>query len=170
MSGKSLKSWFALVIAVAIALVWSLLGKYYLFYQPILPLSVTNTEIDDWLADIFWLNNIISLVLGFLLLGFWIFKAYNKQFIRAELVLAKRFTWWLSALFHFFACLLIFFGTSYFLDWLDEGRYIEFWLWYPGCLLLDTLLIFWLPSALATPRSLRNIPPLAIKLRKFYGG
>ncbi|BAW97808.1 unknown protein (plasmid) [[Synechococcus] sp. NIES-970] len=167
---KSFKSWLALIIAVAIAILWNLLLKYNLFYVPILPLSAGNAEIEDWLAEVFWLNNGISLGLGFLLLGLWIFKAYNKQFIRAELVLERRFQWWFSAFLHFLACLLIFFSTSYFYGWLDDSLYAEFWLWYSGCLFFDTLLIFWLPSALATPGSLRNIPPLAIKLRKLYGG
>lgn len=170
MSRKELKSWCALMFSVAIAIIWNLLIKFNLFFQPILPLAATTNEIEAWVADVFWLNNIITLVLGFGLLGFWIWMAYTQQFIRAELVITKRALWYFLLLFHFIASFLIFLAVSYFVGWLDDGRYLEFLGWYFPCLFIDTFLLFWFPSALATPRSMRNIPWLASTLRKLYGG
>jgi hypothetical protein len=90
-----LKDFFALIIAFAVATGFVLLLKPYLFNEPILPLTMSSNEIEDWMGSIFWPTTFILYALGTLFLIIWILKAARTQFMTATEVLSNQTFWWI---------------------------------------------------------------------------
>ncbi len=53
---------------------------------------------------------------------------------------------------------------------IDEKDFIQFLIYLCGFAIVDVLLLFWLPTAIATPRTMRYVPPGSQLLRSIYGG
>ncbi len=167
---KELKAWLALMVSFAIATVFILVLQPHLFSEPIIPFTMSNKELDEWMESIFGITNWILFVLGFVFLLIWILKAVNSKFTRASDVLSTGFVWWLLFLGYCVLGIIIFMAISFFNGWLDGSKSIEPLFWYSLFVIIDGFFIFWLPTAIATPRSMRYVPPLAMTLRKLYGG
>jgi hypothetical protein len=166
----NVKSFFALIITFAIATIYILLIQPYLFTAPVIPFTMPTKELDEWANVIFWPLTWILYGLGVTVTLIWIVSAARSQFVRAKDVLSTRIRWWSLALVFFVAGQGSFFALSFFNEWLDGSRSSEPLLWVPLFIIIDLGLLFWIPTAIATPRSLRYIPPLSMFLRKLYGG
>lgn len=131
------------------------------------PFSMTNKVRDEWMDSVFSPVNNGILLLGILTSLFWYIRAYNLQFMAAKPVIGNGFWWWF--LFYLYgvigaiACLLV----AYLNNWLGEVEGAVASLIY---LCVDVVVLYWLPTALATPKSLRYVPPFSAELRKLYGG
>ena len=164
------KDFFALIIAFAVATGFVLLLKPYLFNEPILPLTMSSNEIEDWMGTIFWPTTFILYLLGIIILFIWILKAARTQFMTATEVLSNQTFWWILLAVYWILGIVIFMSVSFFSGWMDGSKSIEPLFWFPPFVVLDGIFLFWLPTAIATPRSMRYVPPFAMTLRKLYGG
>ena len=155
-----LKDFFALIITVAVATVFVLLLKPYLFNQPVLPLTMSNNEIEDWMGAIFWPTTFVLYALGILVLFIWILKAARSQFMTATEVLSNQLFWWILLAVYWILGIVIFMSVSFFSGWMDGSKSLEPLFWFPPFVLLDGIFLFWLPTAIATPRSMRYVGPV----------
>lgn len=101
---------------------------------------------------------------------FWIAKALSSGFTKAQDVLSTGGLWWIFAIVLGVVTMLALVGLSFLNGWFDDSRNLEPFFWLLGFIIVDVLLIFWLPTALATPKSMRYVPPGSMLLRKIYGG
>jgi hypothetical protein len=166
----SLKTFLALMVAFAIATLYLLLLQPYLFTSPIVPFSMSTRNLEEWTAVIFWPQTWILYGMGIFMTLCWLSKAALTRFVRAKDVLSTQGLWWILAILYVIFGLGAFFALSYFNGWLDGSQSIEPILWFPPFVVVAMLFMFWLPTAIATPRSMRYIPPFAMTLRKLYGG
>jgi hypothetical protein len=164
------KQFIALIIAFAIATAFVLGLQPFLFYQPIIPFSMTMNELEEWLGAVLWPITWTLYGLGVVVLFIWIWKATTSKFTRATEVLSTQGFWWLLLIIYVVLGIGIFLAIAFFNGWMDGSRSFEPLFWFPPFVFLDGILLFWLPTAIATPRSMRYIPPLAMQLRKLYGG
>jgi|688.fasta_scaffold1025216_2 hypothetical protein len=165
-----LKDFFALAVAFFVATLFVLVLQPFLFYQPVIPFSMTTNDLEDWLGAVFWPTTLIVYGLGIFFLFIWILKAAKSKFTNAKRALSNQGLWWLLLIINVILGLIAFFAVSFFSGWLDGEKSIEPLFWVPPFIILDAIFIYWLPTAIATPRSLRYVPPLAMTLRKLYGG
>ncbi len=160
----------ALVVTIAIATVFVLLVQPWLFDYPVIPLTMANKQIQDWSSAILWPISWSLYGLGLLLTFIWIVKASTSRFTRAEEVLSTKWQWWLMTFFFIVLGIFIFMGLSFFNGWFDGKRSLEPVFWFPLFIFIDWIFLFWLPTALATPKSMRYVPPLSMTLRNLYRG
>ncbi len=165
-----LKDFFALAVSFAIAtgIVLGLIP--YLFYEPIIPFTMSSNELEDWMGTIFMPTNFILYGIGAFILFLWIFKAARTPFITSKEVLSTGFFWWLLLIIYWVLGIIIFMSVSFFSGWMDGTKSIEPLFWFPPFVIINGIFLFWLPTAIATPRSLRYVTPFAMTLRKLYGG
>lgn len=131
------------------------------------PFSMTNKVRDEWMDSVFSPVNTGILILGIIFSLLWYIIALNVQFMNAKSVDKSGFWWWflfyLYGLIGAIACLLV----AYLNNWLGE---VEGAVASLICLCVDVVFLYWLPTAMATPKSLRYVPPFSAELRKLYGG
>lgn len=165
-----LKDFFVLFVSFAIAtgIVLGLIP--YLFNEAIIPFTMSDNELEDWIETVFWMTNFFLYLLGIIILFIWILKAARAKFISATDVISTRFFWWLLLIGYWILGIIIFMAISFFNGWMDGTKSIEPLFWFPPFVVLDGVFLFWLPTAIATPRSMRYVPPFAMTLRKLYGG
>lgn len=169
MSIKQFKRWFLLILVMAFASFFILVFKNSIFqdYYAIMGVRIKRALLDDWLNQVFLFSNLTGYITGVLCLVFWLVFAARYQATNSKSVIPKRIAW-LSIFFgHIVFNLLLFFSLSFLYHSIN---YRGFLIYYPLSIVIDSLLLFWLPSAIATPGTMRNVPPLAMSLRKFYGG
>lgn len=121
-----------------------------------------------------WVDNVLPVLTygiwigGVLATLFWIVQASRSTFRNSRSAFAQRGTWWLYAGGLYLAYLILFLALAYGGSG-DVAMELQI-LVLLGILPLDILVLFWLPTAIATPGTLRYVPPLAMKLRKLIGG
>lgn len=160
---------------IALFVTWVIASLLVLLLQPnlfgsVIPFSMTNNDLQDWLGAVFWPTTWIVYGSGIFFLLIWMAKAAKGQFIHAKGTLSNQGFWWLLLIFYGLFNLIVFFAISFFTGWLVEDKSLEPLFIMPPFILIDIALLYWLPTALATPRSLRYVPPLSMTLRKLYGG
>jgi len=163
------KHYLALLVTFAIISIWVLMVQPNLFAS-VIPFSMTNNDLQDWLGAVFVPTNWVVYSLGIICLLIWFGWAKVSRWINAKAVLSNRFWWWLLLVLYGLFSLIVFFAISFFTGWLNDGQSLEPLFIVPPFILFDITLLYWLPTALATPRSLRYVPPLSMTLRKLYGG
>ncbi|WP_126147506.1 hypothetical protein [Synechococcus elongatus] len=166
------KELVALAVSIIIGIAIVFLLQYPLLSDD-LTLSSLTSEID---GIEFWKNVVLQplllsiTIISLLFIALWIGIATTKTFTRSRDAYAMRATWFILAivLFIIYEVLLLVFGYT---SLLSEGSLpLQLnWLIQP-LLFLDLILLFWLPTALATPRALRYVPPLSMKIRSLIGG
>lgn len=163
------KEFIALIITGAIATVVILWLQPYLF-SSVIPFSMNSRELDNWLGKVFWPTTWMIYGLGVFLTLIWIGKAAKSRYSHANQVLANGGLWWLLCIFCGLLSLIGFLIISFFTGWLNDGQSLEpLWI-LPPFIVVDVVLLYWLPTAIATPRSFRYLPPFSMTLRKLYGG
>lgn len=169
MSKKQFKRWFLLVLATAFASLFILIFKQTIFqdYYALMGIRIKRELLSEWLNQVFFISNLVGYATGVILLLFWIFSASRYRASKAADVIPKRITWLVLFWGYIFFNILTFFLLSFFYEAINNTGLL---IYYPISVVLDAVLLFWLPSALGTPGTLRNIPPLARPIRNLYGG
>ncbi len=160
----------ALVVTVAIATIVIFGLQPWLLGGDGLPLSLSRSNLDKWASEILMPTLYLIYGLGALLLLLWIVKALTSGFTRTEDVLRTGGMWWLSAILLGLITILALVALTFFRGWFDDSRNLEPFFWLLGFIIADVLFIYWLPTAIATPKSMRYVPPGSMLLRKIYGG
>jgi hypothetical protein len=132
-----------------------------------LPFSMTNKELDEWMDSVFSPVNYGILILGILTSLFWYIRAYKVQFMKAKPAINNRIFWWILLCLYWLIGAIAYLLMAYSNEWLGEGEGAVASL---ICLCVDVVFLYWLPTAMATPKSLRYVPPFSVELRKLYGG
>lgn len=165
-----LSEMIALAVTVAIAVIVVFGVQPWLFSGQGLPLSLSTSRLDKWAEEILMPSLYVVFGLGILLVFLWMFKALSSGFTRTEDVLKTGGMWWLSAILLGVISLLTLVALTFFRGWFEDSRNLEPFYWLFGFILLDVLFVYWLPTAIATPKSMRYVPPGSMLLRKIYGG
>ncbi|MEB3189558.1 MAG: hypothetical protein VKL42_04355 [Snowella sp.] len=165
-----LSEMIALAVTVALAIIFIFAVQPWLLGGQGVPLSLSSSRLDKWAEEILMPSLYVVFGLGILLLLFWMFKASTSQFTRTQDVLKTGGLWWLSAILLGVISLLTLVGLTFFRGWFEDSRSLEPFYWLFGFLIIDVLFIYWLPTAIATPKSMRYVPPGSMLLRKIYGG
>lgn len=160
----------ALVVTVAIATIIIFGLQPWLLSGNGLPLSLSRGNLEKWASDILVPTLYLIYGLGILLLFLWITKALTSAFTKTEDVLRTGGMWWLSAMLLGLITILVMVSLTFFRGWFEDSRNLEPFFWLLGFIIVDVLFIYWLPTAIATPKSMRYVPPGSMLLRKIYGG
>jgi hypothetical protein len=155
--------WLLAIMALGIVIA----GWLQPFLLQQFPFTMKTKEVTEWMDSVFSPVNNGILLLGILTSLFWYIRAYNVQFMKAKPVIGNRIFWFILLVLYWLigaiACLLV----AYLNNWLGE---VEGAVASLICLCVDVVVLYWLPTALATPKSLRYVPPFSAELRKLYGG
>lgn len=165
---KKTRHFAILLVAILIALFVIIPLQGFLLASPelIAALGVTSKQ-SDWAEKVvlpassgFWLTSLIAVLI-------WNVMAGNAQPVNSQLVRSKRILWWTFVAILYIVMIL----TLYLVVSLAaanvaaELQYLALLIVIP----IDMIFGFWLPTALATPGSLRFVPPLAMNLRSKLG-
>lgn len=164
--GMKLSELIALAIVWVVATLFLFVGQIHLFKAPVLPLTMTSKEIAQWLEQILWPMTWALYLGGGLLTLIWLTMASQRRFTKTTEVLKNGLYWWLMAIALFGISLVLFLVLS----WFNGDFDLEVLYWFPPFIALDVLFLFWLPTAIASPRLFRNLPPGSGLLRKLYRG
>lgn len=101
--------------------------------------------------------------IGSLLL--WVFLAFRVRVNTAAQAIGYQWIWWLLLLGQ------IVLNIGLFLVWNRDPVYgsSDAIPWIVAMIILDAIVFFWLPTALATPRPLQNVPTGAVFLKHLTG-
>jgi hypothetical protein len=161
----------ALVITVAIATVIVFVLQPWLLSGQGFPLGgISLSDLNEWIEDVLGPVLYFAYVLGIVMLLIWFGRALTGNFTQAREVLSTRGMWWIMAFLLGLIPLLAMLVLGFFTGWLYENHAFEPFFWLFAFVVLDVLVLFWLPTALATPKSMRYVPPGSMLLRKIYGG
>lgn len=166
------KELVALTVSIIVGIAIVFLLQYPLLSDD-LTLSSLTEEVDGiefWKSVVLQPLMLSVTIVSLLFVTVWIGIATTRTFTRSRDAYAMRATWFILAivLFIIYEVLLFAFGYT---PLLSEGTLpLQLnWLIQP-LLFLDLIVLFWLPTALATPRALRYVPPLSMKVRSLIGG
>ena len=160
----------ALAVAVAIAVIVIFGIQPWLFSGQGLPLSLSTSQLDKWAEEILMPSLYVVFGLGAFLLFLWMVKALTTGFTRTADVLKTGGIWWLYAVLLGLISLLTMIALTFFRGWFEDSRNLEPFYWLVAFILVDVLFIYWLPTAIATPKSMRYVPPGSMLVRKIYRG
>ncbi len=160
----------ALAVAVAIAVIVIFGIQPWLFSGQGLPLSLSTSQLDKWAEEILMPSLYVVFGLGAFLLFLWMVKALTTGFTRTADVLKTGGIWWLYAVLLGLISLLTMIALTFFRGWFEDSRNLEPFYWLVAFILVDGLFIYWLPTAIATPKSMRYVPPGSMLVRKIYRG
>jgi hypothetical protein len=165
---KETRRFAVLVVAVLIGFCVIVPLQLALLASPelIAGLGVTSQQ-SDWKEKVvlqaslgFWLTSSIAVLI-------WNTVAENAHPVNSHLARSKQFLWW-----SFVAILYIVMILTFYLIVSLAAATVAAELQYLSLLIvvpIDMIFGFWLPTALATPGSLRFVPPLAMNLRRKLG-
>ena len=107
-------------------------------------------------------------IIGVLATLLWIGLASKSSYRSSKSAFAMRGTWWLYAAGIYILYLIIFLLLAYSGSGTVamELQMLLLVLVFP----IDIIVLFWLPTAMSTPGTLRNVPPMAMTIRKQFGG
>jgi hypothetical protein len=117
-----------------------------------------------------WPSLAVNYVLGILATLFWIAKGASFQSVKSRNTLSMENLWWIICILYGLVSLAVAIGLSFFYELIDERNFLEFLIYLSVFAVVDVLLMFWLPTAIATPRTMRYVPPGSQLLRSIYGG
>ena len=160
----------ALAVTVAIAVIVIFGIQPWLFSGQGLPLSLSTSQLDKWAEEILMPSLYVVFGLGAFLLFLWMAKALTTGFTRTADVLKTGGIWWLYAVLLGLISLLTMIALTFFRGWFEDSRNLEPFYWLVAFILVDVLFIYWLPTAIATPKSMRYVPPGSMLVRKIYRG
>jgi len=76
--------------------------------------------------------------------------------------------WWIICIAYGLISLSVVVGLSFSNQLIDERYFLQFLLYLFVFSIVDVFLIYWLPTAIATPRTMRYVPPGSQLLRSFW--
>ena len=168
--------WIQLAACVAIGMAWIFIGQNWLFLNLFAGLLVgPGLILNDFLQTgsspaftVLWAGCITALLI-------WIGVTYGSKPRSSAETRQMRPMWWLAAsLLGFFGWLCL--GWFAIFQWQvsgvnPNGSGVNFypvppggWIVLMGFVLLDVILLFWLPTLLASPRTYRLVVPGAVTL------
>jgi hypothetical protein len=166
--------WIALLITALVGVLWVFIGQNWLFLYvfpgllgPVVPTFLNTGSSPSF--TVLWISCIVALAL-------WIVTAANRRTRSAADVIRMQTAWWITAvLLTVLGGLYQLFFTVFIWMIRDEspiqGSGISYyplppagWVLVLTMVVFNVLLLFWLPSLLATPRSHRLVVPGAVTL------
>ncbi|MBJ7901561.1 MAG: hypothetical protein GC158_16965 [Cyanobacteria bacterium RI_101] len=133
-------------------------------------LAAKSSSIEDWRQQLMWPSLAVNYVLGILATLFWIAKGASFKSVKSRNTLSMVSLWWIICIAYGLISLAVAIGLSFFYDLINERYFLEFLVYLSVFAVVDVLLMFWLPTAIATPRTMRYVPPGSQLLRSIYGG
>jgi hypothetical protein len=155
--------WLSGSIAVGVFLI-SL--QHFLFAEVLVLANITDADLTNWINFLPYFTSIVIVsAIGATL--WWIFRATTTTYISSRHALSKKLSWKLRASGLYIFDTIILAGYSIFKP---QSVPVEIFICFSIFILpFDIAVLYWLPTAIATPRTLRNIPTGAIKLRNLIG-
>jgi hypothetical protein len=157
-----------LIVLILVGFAIAIPFQQWLLASPELIASLgVNTQQSAWTQSVMpsvtygsWISSLCATLL-------WIYSAQNGRFVSSKQALSMRLTWWIYALSLYALMSIILYSFIYAVSGIvaSEIQYFILLIVFP----LDIILLFWLPTAMATPGTLRYIPPLAFNLRRQLG-
>jgi hypothetical protein len=133
-------------------------------------LSARSSSLEDWRQRLMWPSLAVNYVLGILATLFWIAKGASFQSVKSRNTLSMVSLWWIICILYVLVSLAVAIGLSFFHELINERNFLEFLIYLSVFAVVDVLLMFWLPTAIATPGTMRYVPPGSQLLRSIYGG
>jgi len=133
-------------------------------------LAAKSSSIEDWRQQLMWPSLAVNYVLGILATLFWIAKGASFKSVKSRNTLSMLSLWWIICIAYGLISLAVAIGLSFFYELINERNFLEFLVYLSVFAVVNVLLMFWLPTAIATPRTMRYVPPGSQLLRSIYGG
>lgn len=167
---KVFKQWFFLFVTALFAIIWIFLFQPYVLSDELNLLSAKTSLLDEWRDTIMWYSLLINYSMSTIFTLIWIIQGVNFKAESSRKTLVKLKLWWFFAIISTSINLSFLLILSYILKFIDQTGFYEFLLWLAFFAIVDVLVAFWLPTAIATPRTMRYLPPGSRLLRSIYGG
>ena len=167
---KMFKQWVFLSVTALFAILWIFLFQPYVLSDELNLLSAKTSLLDEWRDTIMWYSQIINYLISTIFTVIWIIQGANFKAENSRKTLDKLKLWWFFAIISTLINLSFLLFLSYILGFIDQTGFYEFLLWLAFFAIVDVLVAFWLPTAIATPRTMRYLPPGSRLLRSIYGG
>ena len=162
------KSLLILTFFVLVGFAYAIPIQQQLLASPELIASLgVNTYQSVWIQSIMPSVTYASWICSLFSMLFWIYSAQTGLFVSSKQALLTRLTWWIYAL-GLYALMVIFLYAFIFTNSGNVATEIQYFIVlfvFP----VNVIVLFWLPTALATPGTLRYIPPLAFSIRRKLG-
>jgi hypothetical protein len=146
-------------------IIFSLLGAAIMFFvQPWIYqnriIRISDVELETWLQENYFPGASIVFAASVISTVVWYFMAAKAKVQGASDVERWRVVWWLFLLLPVVSiCIAIAFCN------VSKDVLVSL----TGFYILDILLVFWLPTATSSPRSLMYLPPGGFLLRRLLG-
>jgi len=161
--------WITLIGVIAVGLIWIFAIQSEIFLNLFSgPLLIPGEDLQDFLDvsvspafKVYWFGCISAVML-------WIGRTLNKRPSSSKETRSMQMEWWISAgiLLSFGLITLGWYITFQF--WMNKSSPYELstygWLLLAIFIVIDGLILFWMPTLLSTPRNFRLVVPGAVKL------
>ena len=131
-------------------------------------LAANSATIEAWRQNLMWPSLALNYVLGIGATLFWIAKGVSYQSIKSKNTLSMESVWWIICIAYGLISLSVVVGLSFSNKLIDERDFLQFLLYLFVFSIVDVFLMYWLPTAIATPRTMRYVPPGSQLLRSFW--
>ncbi len=132
--------------------------------------DATRETISHWHQKLMWPSLYFNYILGTVATLFWISRSDSFQSNSSKNTLKNIALWWTIFCFLLVLSLLFIVMLSLYHNLIGEKGFMAFFSLIFIFSILDVFLIYWLPTALSTPKTMRYLPPASRMLRSFYEG
>ena len=133
-------------------------------------LAAKSNSIEEWRQSLMWPSLALNYILGITATLIWIARGASFQSVKSRDTLSMETLWWIICIFYGLINLAVVMGLSFAKQLIDQRYFPQFLLYLSIFSLVNVFLLYWLPTAIATPRTMRYIPPGSQLVRSLFGG
>jgi hypothetical protein len=131
---------------------------------------VGDTEsINKLRSGLMYPSLMLNFMLGIAATLLWIARGATFQSVNSREALSKERTWWIMCISCGLVNLIVVIALSFSNQLSDERDFNQFMFLLCIFSIINVILMYWLPTAIATPRTMRYIPPGSQVLRSYFG-
>jgi hypothetical protein len=133
-------------------------------------LLAQSSSIEEWRRNLMWPSLALNYILGITATLTWIAIGASFQSVKSRDTLSMETFWWILCISYGLISLAVVMGLSFAKQLIDQTYFLQFLIYLSMFSLVNVLLLYWLPTAIATPRTMRYIPPGSQLVRTLFGG
>ena len=161
---------FLMIVAILALLITFIFQPVVLSADWNLIPGATRETITRWQDNLMWPSLYANYIFGAIATLFWIYQANTFMSESSKKTLQNISLWWLICGFYAFISMAVVISLSFSNNFIGQKGFMPFFFFLLCFSLLDVALMYWLPTAIASPKTMRYIPPGSRQLRSLYEG